>query len=73
MNKIATIQHYLNIIDPGWRILKPQTDGDIDDLCIFQKPAEGKEAHANLPRRWFDAGRFLSIEREIRRAIQAAG
>jgi hypothetical protein len=73
MNRIATIQHYLNLIDPRWRIEKPQSEDDLDDQCIFQNPAEGKEARASLPRRWFDAGRFLSIEREIRRAIEAAG
>jgi hypothetical protein len=73
MNRIATIQHYLNLIGPEWRIVKPQSEDDPDDECIFQNPAEGKEARATLPRRWFAAGRFLSVEREIRRAIETAG
>ena len=63
------IQKYLDQIEPGSVIVKPMGPEDIDDLCIFQKPAEYKQSTASLPIKWFDDGRYDLIGREISRAI----
>ncbi len=58
----------LNKIEKGWVVVKP-TRGDINHLCIFQKPDELKEAVANIPQKWFDDGDHDRIDREIRAAL----
>ena len=68
----AMIQNVLDQIEPGWVIYKPAGSGYIDELCIFQKPDEYKEARARLPQRWFDDDEQHEIEREIRRALSQA-
>jgi hypothetical protein len=67
------LQKLLDQIEPDWIVVEPHSAEDIDDLCIFQKTAEDKEARVNLPVHWFDDIRIMPlIERAIRRAIQEA-
>jgi len=64
------IQRYL---PPGWKIIipTPNNPGYIDNECIFQD--EHREARALLQITWFDdTGGYVKIEREIKRAINAA-
>ncbi len=68
----AMIQKVLDQIEPGWVIWDPVRSGDIEGLCIFQKPDEYKEARAYLPRRWFDDDEQHQIQLEIQRAVSQA-
>ncbi len=66
------IQKYADEIEPGWTVVKPQSSGDIDDVCVLQKSSEYKEATANLPVRRFDDTSWMWIKSEIERALKAA-
>lgn len=70
-DRLAIVQHYLDNIEEGWHIGKPQADAD-PDLVILEKAGERKVAYAVLPQQWFDGGMQKYIEWEIRRALHDA-
>lgn len=71
-NKRQVLEDILQRIEPGWEIAKlsPLDPTDPDYLCIFQKPAEYKEARVEIPTSWFDDRELLKIEQSVRAAIR---
>ncbi len=65
------LQEILDKIEPGWHVYRPWRN-DPNSLCIFQKSSENKEAHAEIPQKWFEDGEDDRIEQAVRNAIANA-
>jgi hypothetical protein len=67
------LQEELDGIQKGWFIKAPKALADEASLCVFQKPDEGKEARAHIPRTWFeDEGKEDLIKQTVRAALANA-
>jgi hypothetical protein len=74
VNKREVLQSILDKEDDFWIIMKPSRNHptDPDDLCIFQNPAQYKEARVEIPTRWFMNNEFDKIESTVLDAIEHA-
>jgi hypothetical protein len=74
LNKREVLQSILDKEDDFWIIMKPSRNhpADPDDLCIFQNPAQYKEARVEIPTRWFMDKALDKIESTVLDAIEHA-
>lgn len=74
LNKREVLQSILDKEDDFWIIMKPSRNHptDPDDLCVFQNPAQFKEARAEIPTQWFIDEAFDKIESRVLDAIEHA-
>lgn len=74
LNKREVLQSILDKEDDFWIIMKPSRNypTDPDDLCVFQNPAQYKEARAEIPTQWFMEEAFDKIESTVLDAIEHA-
>jgi len=72
--KREILQSILDKEDELWIILKPSRNDptESDSLCIFQNPAQYKEARVEIPTRWFMDKEFDKIESTVLNAIEHA-
>jgi len=73
-SKREILQAILDKEEELWIIMKPSrfNPTDPDDLCIFQNPAEHKEARIEIPNSWFENREFQRIEEAVQTALQNA-
>jgi len=72
--KREVLQSILDKEDELWIIMKPSRNDptDSNSLCIFQNPAQYKEARIEIPTRWFTDKEFDKIESTVLDAIEHA-
>lgn len=68
------LQSILDEDEDLWIIIKPsrRNPTDTDCLCVFQNPAEYKEAKVEIPTPWFQDQEFDKIEKAVRHALRRA-
>lgn len=73
-NKREVIQSILDKQKDLWIIIKPSrlNPTDPDYLCVFQNPAEYKEARVEIPTAWFQDREKARIEGVVQDAIRRA-
>ena len=73
-NKRQILQSIIDKENDDWIIMKPSRNDPTDPeyLCIFQNPAEYKEARVEIPTPWFIDEQFAKIESAVLDAIQHA-
>jgi hypothetical protein len=72
--KREVLESILDKEDELWIIMKPSRNDptDSDSLCIFQNPAQHKEARVEIPIGWFTDKEFDKIESTVLDAIEHA-
>jgi hypothetical protein len=72
--KRQILQRILDAIDPGWQIKKPSptNPNDPELICIFQKPAQNKEADIPINISLFRQRRTDEIRELVALAIRNA-
>jgi hypothetical protein len=73
-NKREMIQAVIDEEPEPWIIMKPsrQDPMDREPLCIFENPAEGTQASAEIPLEWFQNCEFEKIKQAIQRSLRHA-
>lgn len=74
INKRQILQPILDKIEPGWIIKRPSAFNpcDVDYICVFQKPSEYKQAHADISTKFFEQHNLAAIEGLVHKSIQDA-
>ena len=73
-NKREILESIINEQGDFWIIMKPSRNNptDPDYLCVFQNPAEYKEARVEIPTAWFTDEQFDRIQSAVWHAIKFA-
>jgi hypothetical protein len=73
-NKRKVLESIIDEQDDFWIIMKPSryNPTDPDSLCVFQNPAEYKEARVDIPTVWFTDAQFDKIQSAVCHAMESA-
>jgi hypothetical protein len=73
-NKRKILESIIDEQDDFWIIMKPSRNNptDPDYLCVFQNPAEYKEARVEIPTVWFMDEQFGKIQSAVWHAMECA-
>ncbi|HWP58410.1 MAG TPA: hypothetical protein VNL14_11010 [Candidatus Acidoferrales bacterium] len=74
VNKREILDAILQNEEELWIVIKPSrlNPCDPDELCVFQNPAQYKEASIEIPTRWFRDRELGMIESAVKDAIANA-
>ena len=73
-NKREMIQAIIDEEPEPWVIMKPSRQDPVDPeaLCIFENPAEQRQARAEIPFEWFQNQDLEKIKQAIQQSLRHA-
>jgi hypothetical protein len=73
-NKREVIQAVIDDEPEPWIVMKPsrQNPTDPEPVCIFENPAAGTQARAEIPLEWFQSHELERIKQVIQQSLRNA-
>jgi hypothetical protein len=74
-NKRTILRGILDKIEPGWDILKPSSNEDVETSCFFQRTVEigdYRQTEVHIPNAYFAVNDLEEIELRVRWALANA-